>query len=580
MEVGLYARVSSEEQAQGEKASIDQQLAEMRALCERRGWSVAGEFVDCKDYKATQNPRKGKIVNPSGERADRPAFVELLDLLKMGALGGLVCWRDDRLVRHPRVAVVLEDALDIGDAQSNGKGKIQVFDATGATIDRFTLSIKATIWREENKRRVERVRMGKVATLQAGRWPATYDRLGYTTKSERGRRGCEIVLVEEEAQVVQQIFDLYDAGMGVKDIRDRLIASGAVQKGKHTSNRQKREWSMPVIYNVLRSESYTGRLTYHFADGVEYTIEIPQIIEPDQYERVQARMARNKTTSKRNAKWVYLLQGILECGECGGKILAQGVHHAYAELEDGTRKRYPVDPPRHQYICAAAKLFARDNDHPRPYLFNGRPLDWDVWRYIVDNGIKRPDHIRLQVLARQEELQRQGDGVDGDVAHARRRLAEVDEERAFYQRQAARGKMTEREFDTRMDETEDARRYWQGELDRLKELRDNAVKVQNGLEYATELLTSLQARLTEIDQTPEELAALPKEQQESILQERQDIIRALCEKVIVWSDRRVKLVGVIDGSEAAQFDLKRPRWYNAPQLEARSLPTGWTLRAF
>jgi DNA invertase Pin-like site-specific DNA recombinase len=35
MDVGLYARVSSEEQAQGEKASIDQQLAEMRTLCER-----------------------------------------------------------------------------------------------------------------------------------------------------------------------------------------------------------------------------------------------------------------------------------------------------------------------------------------------------------------------------------------------------------------------------------------------------------------------------------------------------------------------------------------------------------------
>ena len=140
--------------------------------------------------------------------------------------------------------------------------------------------------------------------------------------------------------------------------------------------------------------------------------------------------------------------------------------------------------------------------------------------------------------------------------------------------------MTEREFDARMDEIEDARRPWQGELDRLKELRDNAVKVQNGLEYATELLTSLQARLPEIDQTPEELAALPKDQQESILRERQDIIRALCEKVIVWSDRRVKLVGVIDGSEAAQFDLKRPRWYNAPQLDARSLPIGWTLNRF
>jgi hypothetical protein len=86
--------------------------------------------------------------------------------------------------------------------------------------------------------------------------------------------------------------------------------------------------------------------------------------------------------------------------------------------------------------------------------------------------------------------------------------------------------------------------------------------VQNGLEYATELLTSLQARLPEIDQTSEQLAALPKEQQVPILQERQDINRALCANVTAWSDRCVKLVGVIDGSEAAQLDLKRPRWYN------------------
>ena len=81
MDVGLYARVSTEEQAQGEKVSIDQQLAQMRDLCELRGWNAASVFVDCKDYKATQSPKKGKTVNPSGERAYRPAFLEMLPAL-------------------------------------------------------------------------------------------------------------------------------------------------------------------------------------------------------------------------------------------------------------------------------------------------------------------------------------------------------------------------------------------------------------------------------------------------------------------------------------------------------------------
>jgi hypothetical protein len=76
----------------------------------------------------------------------------MLGLVKAGDVDIVLCWRDDRLVRHPRVAVALEDALDIGDAQRNGRPKTEIRDATGATIDRFTLSIKATIWREENKR--------------------------------------------------------------------------------------------------------------------------------------------------------------------------------------------------------------------------------------------------------------------------------------------------------------------------------------------------------------------------------------------------------------------------------------------
>jgi site-specific DNA recombinase len=140
------ARVSTEEQDQEDSVSIDQQLGDMAALCTRNGWEVVETFIDAKNYRATQNPHKGKIVNPSGERADRPQFLAMLEVVKAGEIDAIVCWRDDRLVRHPRVAVALEDALDAGDTQRNGRGKIEIYDATGGLIDRFTLSIKATIW--------------------------------------------------------------------------------------------------------------------------------------------------------------------------------------------------------------------------------------------------------------------------------------------------------------------------------------------------------------------------------------------------------------------------------------------------
>jgi translation initiation factor 2B subunit (eIF-2B alpha/beta/delta family) len=106
-----------------------------------------------------------------------------------------------------------------------------------------------------------------------------------------------------------------------------------------------------------------------------------------------------------------------------------------------------------------------------------------------------------------------------------------------------------------MEETEEAREHWREELDRLTDLRDNAAKVQSGLDYATRFLTSLQGELPDIDQTLDELKAMSQEERNEILKARQKIIRALCEKIEVFSDRQIKLYGVLDGTEAGGFDL-------------------------
>jgi site-specific DNA recombinase len=45
LRVSLYARVSTEEQAE-EGHSIEAQLRVMRELCERKGWKVVQEYID------------------------------------------------------------------------------------------------------------------------------------------------------------------------------------------------------------------------------------------------------------------------------------------------------------------------------------------------------------------------------------------------------------------------------------------------------------------------------------------------------------------------------------------------------
>lgn len=86
-------------------------------------------------------------------------------------------------------------------------------------LDRFTLHIKASVWREENKRRAERIKLGKIATLKEGRYPGPYGRYGYKEYREPGARGLTIDVDGNEEPIVRMIYDLCDSGLGTKAIR-------------------------------------------------------------------------------------------------------------------------------------------------------------------------------------------------------------------------------------------------------------------------------------------------------------------------------------------------------------------------
>ena len=558
MNAVIYARVSKEEQDQGDSVSISQQIELCRALCARNDWQIFDEFVDNQNYIAQKKPKKGTKVNPSGERDDRPGLLAMLDVAKTGQADVIIAWRDDRLVRHPRVNVAIEDALDTGDSNRKGKPKIQIVDATGAVLDRFTMSIKAAIWKEENKRRVERYTLGKIGTLKAGFWPGTYRRLGYDTIKRS--RGNEIVLSKNraETETVKFIFNCYDSGKSIVQIREMLIKQGVKQKETHAV--VKHLWSFPILNKILRCRDYTGTATWKFGDGTSYTIKIPQIISPEQYERVQQRMDANKRLSTRNAKTVYLLQGLAYCGDCGAKATGVERRYYHRKMADGTTKKYYKKNPhssRHYRCCIRCQN--KDLDHPSPYCWKVVEIDNAVWEFTVKNIIEKPDVIAQQIAAKQVRLQAEGDSVDGEIARAYKELQDLDAQRAFYQRQAAKGFIKEPEFEQRMAETEESQKYWQDEIERLKELRDNATKVKAGLDYVYWLLSDFRSKLAEINQSQAELDSLSFSEQQTILYKRREMVRVLCDKVYIHADGRIRIEGAISGESVVQSDSSNQR---------------------
>ncbi|MFQ5613944.1 MAG: hypothetical protein ACE5H9_17620, partial [Anaerolineae bacterium] len=249
------------------------------------------------------------------------------------------------------------------------------------------------------------------------------------------------------------------------------------------------------------------------------------------------------------------------CGGCGGKLTVTATNQYYYIYRHGKLiKRYkrPKEKLTYRYYCSQDNNYP-DEAHPKPSAFQGEELDWQVWRYIADKVITHPDLIIEQVRNRQAELIAQGDSLDGDIARVDRRLAQIKRERLAYTRQLGRGKVSEAEYDVLIAECNEAREAQEEKRAHLRQLRDEAEKVQTGIAYAERLLASFRDRLPQIDQNPAELKAMSDRQQRAILKERQAMVRALCDRVVICANGEITIDGLVDVGEKNQFfDINNP----------------------
>ena len=95
--VAVYLRVSSDKQVYdeegGEKVSLSEQLADIRALCEAKGYEIYQVYEDAGYRGSTKN---------------RPAFKRMLKDAGDGKFGVIICWKSDRLSRgtYPATAIM------------------------------------------------------------------------------------------------------------------------------------------------------------------------------------------------------------------------------------------------------------------------------------------------------------------------------------------------------------------------------------------------------------------------------------------------------------------------------------------
>jgi DNA invertase Pin-like site-specific DNA recombinase len=95
MKAAIYARVST-----NNGQNPEMQLEEVRAYCKRRGWEIAGEYVD---------------TGISGSKEHRPALDRLLTCCRKRLVDAVVVYRYDRFARSLRQLVnALEEFRALG----------------------------------------------------------------------------------------------------------------------------------------------------------------------------------------------------------------------------------------------------------------------------------------------------------------------------------------------------------------------------------------------------------------------------------------------------------------------------------
>jgi DNA invertase Pin-like site-specific DNA recombinase len=111
------------------------------------------------------------------------------------------------------------------------------------TFDSKMAPLKAWVAQMELEGMRERMTMGVKARLRAGKANTGQDRYGYVRIDEH------IEIVEEEAKWVRQVLEWYLQGVPKLEIRRRLIAAGAPQKG--SSVPRKKEWAISSIDAII-----------------------------------------------------------------------------------------------------------------------------------------------------------------------------------------------------------------------------------------------------------------------------------------------------------------------------------------
>lgn len=200
------------------------------------------------------------------------------------------------------------------------KENIYTLDAKGEVM----ITIMSSLAQEESRSISENVTWGKRRSMEEGRFSLAYKYfLGY----KKGNDGI-LEIVEEEAEIVREIYQLFLEGKTIRAIADYLTKQGI------PTPRGKEKWSVSTITSILTNEKYKGDALLQKTYTADFLTkkskknrgEVPQyyikdshpaIIDPATFDLVQQEIERRRPDRRQLHRSSPFTAKII-CGDCGG----------------------------------------------------------------------------------------------------------------------------------------------------------------------------------------------------------------------------------------------------------------------
>ncbi len=240
--------------------------------------------------------------------------------------------------------------------------------STERAADIMTLQVLQVLDENESRDKSRKVLFGIEEGIKRGNIHAHGNIYGYNYYPKPENR---LEIIEEEAEVIRLIFDLYaNKNMGVPRISRYLTEHGIL-------GRSGKPFGVSSLMVIIKNETYTGRgVRKKFSNGLIFnkhstretghavifeTDKVPAIIDMETFEKAQKALGSRIQHSGK--KGIYsgktLFAGKIICGCCGSKYYASGSDMVKSA---GGMVR--------SYACKTKRTMHRDKDGNRVMLCN------------------------------------------------------------------------------------------------------------------------------------------------------------------------------------------------------------------